>query len=101
MPDRPHLAFPPRLTTTGFAMVEQGSPEHTQQRAALVLATVTGDLVALPDLGIPEQAFTGAGEDLPEIAAALDRWVPTGDTAVRDELVARARTIIATARSAS
>lgn len=100
MPDRPHLAFPPRLAPGGFAMVEQGSPEHVQQRCALVLATVTGDLQALPELGIPEQALTRAGEDLPVIRAALDRWVPTEGNAVTDELVGRARTIIATARSA-
>lgn len=100
MPDRPHLAFPPRLTTRGFATVEQGTPEHTQQRCALVVATVTGDLTALPELGIPEQAFTGEGDHLPAIRAALDRWVPTDGNDVTDELLDRARRILTTARNA-
>lgn len=95
MPNRPHLAWPPRITPTGrYATTEQDSPDHVTQRVALVLSVVKGSLIDRPTFGIPAQAFTQAGIGLEDLRNHIDQWVPAAHATVDDTaLINLARTI--------
>ena len=65
-----------RFTPTGFATVEQDTPDDIAMACAGVLSYDLGSRPERPDFGVPEQAFRENGPVPAEIRTALQAWEP-------------------------
>lgn len=71
-----------RLLGTGFATVEQDTPDDVAMCCAAILAYPLGSRVERPDFGVEDQAFHEQGAGLVEIRQALSAWEPRAHTTV-------------------
>lgn len=70
MPERPHIAFPPRLTSGGrLAVNEQDSDEDVASGIAVILSWPRGTRRGKPDFGVPPPLFEQA--ELSELRDAV------------------------------
>ena len=65
-----------RFTPTGFATVEQDTPDDIAMACAGVLSYTLGSRPERPDFGVPDQAFRENGPSPIEIRATLQAWEP-------------------------
>jgi phage baseplate assembly protein W len=72
----PHFAWPFRIDSTGSAaVVEQDTWEDVAQCVQILLTTVQGDRLELPDYGIPSPLFdTLDSFDSTGILSLIDHW---------------------------
>jgi phage baseplate assembly protein W len=71
----PHLALPFRIENGRAATVEQDTDEEVLQCVQVIVSTMQGQRVELPDFGIPDPAFT-VDVDEAAILAELNEWEP-------------------------
>lgn len=64
------------LSSGSVREIEQGTDEEIQQRVWAALSYEPGQLLADPDVGIPDQTFRLGGADLNLIQRILQKWVP-------------------------
>lgn len=77
----PHLAVPFGLNADGSAaVVDQDSAEDVSQCVRMLLGTVAGSRIAVPDYGIPDPTFGGV--DAAVIEAAVAEWEPRASVTV-------------------
>lgn len=79
----PHLALPLRIVHGHLATVEQDSEADILQCVRVVLTTPQGTRDALPEFGLPDQAFRQGGAAIAEIDAAIAEWEPRADADAR------------------
>ena len=71
----PHLLAPFTLNPDGsLATLEQDTVDEVAQCVAVVLGTVEGSRLAVPELGIADPTFLGVG--VGDIEAAVSTWEP-------------------------
>lgn len=89
MAERPHLAFPVQLSSSGQLLVnEQGSDEEVEDCIAVILTWPQGTREGFETFGTPPQLFASGGPDLAEIRDAVVEDEPRAAD-VRDELIRR------------
>jgi hypothetical protein len=90
----PHAAFPLRFRAGRFLTVEEGSPRHLQDQAEVAVRTRPETLDHAPEFGLRDLVGT-LGPASPQVAAALERWVPGAlrTTEDREALLTRMRNV--------
>jgi len=90
----PHFATPFRLSGSSFAVIEQDSAEEIEDCVEVVLRTMAGSRVEVPDFGIPDETFQQL-EPNPTAETylnAISEWEPRArvlGTATIEELAER------------
>lgn len=70
------LPFTFDIPNGSVGLVEQGSDVDITNRIWIALSYEPGQLVAIPEFGIPSQAFKKGGADLDLIDTVITRWIP-------------------------
>lgn len=72
-----HLAFPFRLDYHGSPeVVDQDSLEDVSQCVRVLVSTVRGERLELPEYGLPDPVFAPDGMVADGVARAVERWEP-------------------------
>jgi phage baseplate assembly protein W len=76
--DAPHFRFPFQLNATASepVVVDQDEDDEVLDSVTVLLATIPGTRVDLPDFGLDEQAFVEGGAKPGDILQALKVWEP-------------------------
>lgn len=81
----PHLALPFSIGAGGRARtVEQDTLDDIAQCVQVLLTTVVGERVELPEYGIDDPTFL-TRMDLNEIRLAIEEWEPRAETLLFEE----------------
>jgi phage baseplate assembly protein W len=72
----PHLRVPLRLERGHLATVEQDTDEELAQAVAVILGTLRGERVVVPEFGVTDLAYRQDELSVTELTAAVQRWDP-------------------------
>jgi hypothetical protein len=71
------LSFPFRLDPTGrAATVQVGSDVEVNEAIAVLVSTMIGERLMVPEFGIPDPAFSGISQS--DVQVGLDQFGPAG-----------------------
>lgn len=77
MPDVPQFKFPFQLNGAGSPVeIEQDGDTEILDCVEVVLRTLPGTRIDLPDFGTEEQAFLEGGSDPAQILSSIRAWEP-------------------------
>lgn len=76
--DAPHFRFPFRLNASGTEPIvaDQDEDDEILDSVTVVIATLPGSRIDLPDFGLEEQAFIEGGADPAQVLQSIKVWEP-------------------------
>lgn len=87
MTDIPHFKFPFSLTPAGdrTQMTEQDTDEEIMDCLQVLLSTVQGERIDLPEYGVQDQTFRQNGVDVGHVLQQIRRFEERADTVLETE----------------
>lgn len=77
MADVPQFKFPFQLSASGSPVdIEQDGDTEVLDCVEVILRTIPGTRIDLPDFGLEEQAFLEGGADPSQVLSAIRAWEP-------------------------
>ena len=92
IPVVPHLSVPVALANDGsLTTTQQDSAEEITQCVSMLLGTLPGTRLVVPDYGMPDPTFTRT--DPTGLSALVGRWEPRATVQVTTDVTGRTRTV--------
>lgn len=81
----PHFEFPLRMGPGGrLSVLEQDTPDEIAQAVLVLLSTIEGERIELPEYGIEDPLFT-IDLDLNMIRQAIEEWEPRASAILEEQ----------------
>lgn len=84
MPDIPHFAFPFRFEEGKAVEVEQDSIDDIASCVHAIVTVEVGELITMPDFGVPDLAFIQEGATPSEIQKTIEAQEPRVSATVEE-----------------